>query len=369
MMRSKETSQLIRIIAKSLILLLAINYGLIFLEKLPFTDFSSYNTFFTGRERLPFGETPTDSYSLTMNNIDAMLASHRINENPGEDNFRIAVIGDSSIWGFLQENNNTLVGILNNKYANQCFDKKIQFFNLGYPSLSILKDLLIIDGIQKYEPDLIIWFITLESLPEKEQLTSPLVLNNPLLINEVIDKYDLDFEKNRINQLGFTLIKRKRELADIWRLQLYGIPWSATGIDQVIPESYSPAQRDFERDEEYKNIAIGELSESDLALDVIRQAEQAIKTDLVIINEPILISNGSNSDIRYNFYYPRWAYDSYREIAKKYMIENELKYYDLWNTVPESEFTNSAIHLSIEGQKILAKRVNDIINEYCTNPR
>ena len=28
--------------------------------------------------------------------------------------------------------------------------------------------------------------------------------------------------------------------------------------------------------------------------------------------EPMLISAGKNSDIRYNFFYPRWAYDEYR---------------------------------------------------------
>jgi len=368
-MRRKETSQLFRIIAKSLVLLLIINYGFIFFKNIPIGNFSLYNALFPGRERLPFGETPSISYNITMNNIEAMFASHKIHGYTKEENYKIAIIGDSSIWGFLQKNEDTLVGIINNAYTNQCLDEKIRYFNLGYPSLSILKDLLIIDGVQEYEPDLIVWFITLESLIEKDQLLTPLVLNNPLKTNGIIEKYGLGFEKQPIDPFDFTLIKRKREIADIIRLQLYGIPWSATRIDQDIPESYSMAQRNFENDEGFKNISLGKLNEDDLAFEVIGKSARFIESDLIIINEPILISNGKNSDVRYNFYYPRWAYDSYREIAANYMGENNLKYYDLWNIIPESEFTNSAIHLSFEGQNILAKRVSEIIYGYCTNQR
>ena len=368
-MENKKKFQLIRIIIKSLAFLLIINYGFIFIKNLPLGNLSFYNILFEGRDRLPFGETPADSYSLTMSNMDAMLASHRISGIKDEDIFKIAIVGDSSIWGFRQENEHTLVGYLNSVDQNECIGKKVEFFNLGYPSLSIFKDLLIIDSIQKYDPDLIIWFITLESLTVKEQLSSPLVSNNPLQLNKIIEKYDLDFEKEKINNTDFTLLNRKRELADIWRLQAFGIPWSATGIDQVISESYSPAQRDFDEEINFKNIPIDKFSESDLALEIIHKAKRTLKTDLIIINEPILISNGRNSEIRYNFYYPRWAYDSYREIAKEFMSEKGLEYYDLWDIVPEAEFTNSAIHLTTEGEEVLVKRVDEIVKEYCSNKR
>jgi len=75
------------------------------------------------------------------------------------------------------------------------------------------------------------------------------------------------------------------------------------------------------------------------------------------VNEPILISRGENSDIRYNFFYPRWAYDDYRQALQAKAIANGWNYLDLWDLVPESEFTNSAIHLTPAGEQLLAERI------------
>ena len=41
-------------------------------------QFSLYNTIFPGRERLPFGENPKQSYNLSLFDLDAMFASHVI---------------------------------------------------------------------------------------------------------------------------------------------------------------------------------------------------------------------------------------------------------------------------------------------------
>ncbi len=109
------------------------------------------------------------------------------------------------------------------------------------------------------------------------------------------------------------------------------------------------------------------MKEADLALEVLLKADEKIKDDLIFINEPILISSGINSEIRYNFYYPRWAYDTYREITHNFMNENGLDYYDLWDIIDESEFTNSAIHLTNIGEKILADHVSGVIDKYCEN--
>ena len=55
----------------------------------------------------------------------------------------------------------------------------------------------------------------------------------------------------------------------------------------------------------------------DLSMDVlIAGFRRANTTPIVIINVPIFISEGLNSDIRYNSFYPRWAYDEYRELMK-----------------------------------------------------
>lgn len=363
----KKDISIIRVIIKSISLLILINFLFILLKDIPCGKISLYNSVFPGRERLPFGEASYESFNLTISNLDAMLSSHKISAyKKTEDEYRIIIIGDSSIWGFLQKPENTLTGLLENKFDYQCSSKDIEVFNLGYPSLSVLKDLVILDKVKPYKPDLVIWFITMESLVAKEQLDAPLIKSNSLIFNKVIKDYQLTYSKTNINLLDYTIIGQKRNLADIIRLQLYGALWAGSGIDQSYPDDYTPAQRDFESDFSYKNFERDQIQRDDLAIDVILKTISGFpESHFILVNEPILISSGKNSDIRYNFYYPRWAYDKYRNIVKSVFEQSAIQYYDFWDLVPESEFTNSAIHLSGIGEEMLAVKTEALIKNHC----
>ena len=78
---------------------------------------------------------------------------------------------------------------------------------------------------------------------------------------------------------------------------------------------------------------------------------------LLLVNEPILVSSGKNSAIRYDFYYPRWAYDAYRTQLAAQAAAANWHYLDLWNLVPEDQFTNSAIHLTPAAETTLAETI------------
>ncbi len=296
-----------------------------------------------------------------------MLNSHKISaDKKSESDYRIIILGDSSIWGFLQKPEETLAGLIEMENDFECGEKKIEVFNLGYPSLSILKDLLILNEFKAYDPDLILWFVTLESLVSDEQLSIPLVKNNPLELNKVIDKYQLSYPKAEINLLDYSIFGQKRNLADIIRLQLHGVNWAGSGIDQVIPAEYTPAMRDFEADDSFKDFAVRKLLSGDLAIEVItKTVAEFNEVDFLVINEPILISKGVNSTIRYNYYYPRWAYDDFRNIIEPVLRQSGIKYYDFWDLISESEFTNSAIHLTNAGEKILAAETISLIKQNC----
>ena len=79
------------------------------------------------------------------------------------------------------------------------------------------------------------------------------------------------------------------------------------------------------------------------------------------VNEPMLISDGLNSDVRYNFFYPRWAYDQYRQLMVETAINQHWSYVDVWDLIPEGEFTNSAIHLNPAATRSLARSVGEAI--------
>jgi hypothetical protein len=86
---------------------------------------------------------------------------------------------------------------------------------------------------------------------------------------------------------------------------------------------------------------------------------------VTFVNEPILVSQGKNSDLRYNFFYPRWAYDQYRQQLSSLAQSSGWEYLDLWNLVDQAEFTNSAIHLTPAGEKLLAERVGQALVGGC----
>ena len=322
---------------------------------------STYNVLLRGRERLPFGEDSSQSYNLSLYDLDAMFASLRLagSAKPANE-YRVFVIGDSSTWGTLLRPEETLAGMLDAAGLTTADGREVKVYNLGYPTLSLVKDLMILDRAMQYEPDLILWPVTLESFPRNRQLESPIVANNTQSVANLIDRFDLNLEQPEETTSFWdkTLIGERRALADLLRLQLYGVMWSATGVDQTYPTDYEPAARDLEADETFNNWQPGDMTNDDLAFEVIAAGMQlAGDVPVVLINEPVLVSAGQNSDIRYNFYYPRWAYDQYREMLGDQCQASNWNCLDLWDLVPEERFTNSAIHLDPIGEQVVVDKL------------
>ena len=361
--------RLFRILLKAILLIVSFNFAFVLLSDVPLGKLSFYNSIFPGRERLPFGEHP-QAYNLSMFDVDAMFASHILSDTPkAPDEYRVFLIGDSSIWGTLLTPEQNLAGQLNSKSLPGC-GKTTRVYNLGYPYISLLQELMILDEALQYQPDMVIWLITLESLPADKQFGAPLVANNPERIKRLITKHQLPLNPDdpvliHASKWDQTLLSQRRAIADLIRLQMYGVLWAATGIDQFYPKDYERAQTDFEPDEEFHGLKPPDSLEGRLALDVLDAGMTAAGVPTLLVNEPILISNGRNSDIRYNFFYPRWAYDEYRVMLHKYASEHNLPYLDLWDIVPINEFTNSGVHLTPAGETLLADRIAAAIPVNC----
>lgn len=362
---------LLRVVVKALVLFALVNLAFpLGKPAAALGRISAYNILFPGRERLPYGDNPARAYNLSLFQLEAMFASHKLAGGPKPaDEFRVIVIGDSSVWGFLLENEHTLSAYLNRAGITLPSGRIVRAYNLGYPVMSVTKDLLILEQALKYQPDLIVWPLTLESLPYDKQLFPPLLQHNAPAVRRLIAAYDLklDGQSPDLIQPSFwekTLIGQRRELADVIRLQLYGVMWAATGIDQDIPEEYTLRQENLPADDSFHDFRPPQLPAGDLAYDVLRAGTQmAGKTPILFVNEPVFISRGENSHIRYNFYYPRWAYDEYREQLAQLSRQHGWHYIDLWDAVPPEEFTNTAVHLSPQGEALLASRVGEAILE------
>jgi hypothetical protein len=357
--------RLIPLLIKTTLLLVLFNFAFILTSNISFGKLSLYNSLFPGRERFPFGET-RESYNLSLFDLDAMFASHVLaGKEKTSDEYRVLLIGDSSVWGTLLTPKQTLAGQLNANDITAC-NKNVHAYNLGYPTISLTKDLMILDQAMGYQPDMVVILTTLDAMPRDKQFVSPLVANNAERVRDLIFKYELNASPNdpALNQLSKqeqTFVSQRRAVADLIRLQIYGALWASTGIDQVYPTDYERAQVDLEDSDDYHGIP--SLREA-LAIDVL-DALMSMPVQTLLINEPMLISDGANSDVRYNFFYPRWAYDEYRNVLNEYTVAHNKLYLDLWDLVPANEFTNSAIHMTPSGEKLLSNKIAEAIQANC----
>ena len=371
MAESKPTTNfsLKRVIIKGVLLFIVIDILFAPLSPIPkLGQISAYNLIFPGRLRLPYGEKPDQAYNISLYNLDAMFASHELaaNEKPA-DEYRVLIIGDSSAWGFLLKPENTITAYINAANIQIGDDRFVRAYNLGYPTMSLTKDLLVLSYAMRYQPDLIIWLVTLESFPVDKQLDSPIVQNNPSRVQDLITTHSLNLNPHDPrfvipSFLESTLIGQRRALADLVRLQLYGVLWAATGVDQYYPDTFEPPQENFTMDETFHDSLPPDLDPQDLSMDVLSAGtSMANGVPILYVNEPIYISHGENSNIRYNFFYPRWAYDQFRGMFNEFCQQNEWKCLDLWNLVSPDEFTNSAIHMTPQGTKQLASQLESAI--------
>ncbi len=368
--QNKPHIRLFGVLFKAVLLFVLFNVAFIYLKDIPLGKLSLYNSIFPGRERFPFGET-RESYNLSLFDLNAMFASHVLSgakKTPNE--YRVLIVGDSSVWGTLLKPEQTLAGQLNANPITVC-GRTVRAYNLGYPTISLTKDLMILDQAKEYQPDMVVWLTTLEAFPQDKQLTSPIVANNANHVQALINKYELHLNANdpalvNASTWNQTLVGQRRAVADLLRLQIYGVLWSATGVDQIYPANYTPAQTDFEADQKFHRLTPPAALQDTLAFDVLDAGMSAASgLPTLLVNEPILISRGVNSDIRYNFFYPRWAYDEYRQMLNERTKEGQWRYLDLWDLVPANEFTNSAIHLTPTGETLLANKIVEAIRTTC----
>ena len=352
------------VVVKALLLFALVDLVVAVINPLPALGrLSAYNTLLPGRLRLPYGDNPDQDYNLSLFQLEAMVASHQVAQAKAAGEYRVLLVGDSSTWGWLLPAGATLAAQLNAAGNVTATGRHVRVYNLGYPILSLSKDLLLLSAVHDLRPDLIVWLVTLESFPADKQLFPPIVQHNPGPMRDLIARYHLSLNPNDPSFVSpslwdLTLIGRRRDLADLLRLQLYGVDWAATGIDQAIPATYTPRTVDLQPDDSFHGLQPPHLAAGDLAFDVLGAGVRAAGAAPVLIaNEPTFVSNGQNSDIRYNFFYPRWAYDDYRQLLAAEAKSHGWRYLDLWDAAGNDQFTDSPIHLTAAGNARLAAKL------------
>lgn len=359
----------VRVLFKALCLFVLIN--VLYAVAAPqVSKISAYNSIFPGRTRLPFG-THGDPYSVTVDNVDIMFASHLISAPKQSNEYRVVLLGDSSVWGE-GLGAHELISEQWNRLHARCGNKIIRTYDLGYPHPSLMKDLVILDKAMEYKPDLVIWSVTLNTL--MSQRTNPFVESNAERVAEILNTYHLSFsdeEKFLQTQPGFfekTLIGQRSNLARQIKLQMLGIIWTASGADTNRSGPEPLPDLNVENDVLFHGMDATKDLERKLWFEAIRAGyDIADQVPLLIVNEPIFVSNGANASVRYNSLYPRWAYDQYRNIMQAKAHSANWNYFDAWNLVPPQYFSDATLHLTANGEKTLIGQVNPVLQSLGCN--
>jgi hypothetical protein len=324
-----------------------------------FDRISIYNHLVPGRLRFPFTNRVTDNYNVLINDLDALFLSHVVSaDSRPAGEYRVFLFGDSSIWGGFLPADQSLAEQLN-RLELECSGRRLHFYNLGYPQPSALQDLLFLERALRYQPDMILWSVTLNTFVQRN--SNPILLANPGESLDLLQRLDLDYKiaglKVAAQDRGpRTILEQRRELARLSRLQMLGLTWAATGLDRV-GDSYGfvPLPQDLDADDVYLGIRPPVNLEDEMMFDTIEAFRRlAGNIPVLIVNEPIMINDGANSGIRYNSNYPRWAYDGYLSIMERMSTSLGWEYADLWDVFPYSSFTDSPFHLSASAEQTLA---------------
>ena len=355
---------LIKAALKALALFAAFNVIYFFVQPLEMLDhITLYNHLFPGRIRFPFSDETTEPSNTSIARLEAMFASHVLDGTPKtKTEYRVLILGDSAIWGLEVSADGTVPACLDRARMSLPDGRTIRAYNLAYPAPNILRDTLIMGrAIEGYQPDLIVWFITLRSLSREEFALSDVVVEQREEAIALAEDVGYSLPLTEPDWLEATFWGQRRGLRAWLQHQLQGITWGASGVDYPQRPFYRPPEYDLPNSDAY------DMSDKQFAADMLirgmKFAEDA-RVPVLLINEPIFISTGANSHIRYNADYPRAAYDEYRARIAKLAESHRWNYMDLWDAVPPEQFIRTALHYNPEAACKVAARVGKkIIND------
>jgi hypothetical protein len=348
----------LRILLKAVLLFVVFNYAFAFVPDSALWKISLYNTILPGLTRFPLEK-----------NLDLMFDAHEIAKSPSRGNeYKVIVLGDSSTWGYKLNPDETFSSIINASRLLTCKEQTIHVYNLGYPSLSVFKDFIFLRQAMFYKPNLILWNVTLNSLLEtKEEIEENVIIKNNIdLAQSLNNEYKLTQGDDLAKKSSFrnqSFLDRREEIARFIKAQLEEIRWQAIG-GELVDKSYSPLGMDVKASDSFDryNLLPPRLEPNLLRFNILN-AGNLIAGDIpiIIINEPIQVVNGANSDIRYNKMYPRWVYDQYREIMTMKSKQYGWNYIDLWNMIPPTQFSDTAFHRTTKGEQIFSRKIKEVI--------
>jgi hypothetical protein len=320
------------------------------------------------RERFSVSTHAPDDNAQDLGDLDAMLASHLVSEPKAPNEYRVFILGDSGVWGDLLPVGQTLTARLNGLQL-ACGAKKMRFYDLSYPQSSTTKDLMILDRAMAYQPDQIVWALTLYTVMPRSRTDHWLIRQNPDELFRLDSRFHF-LPATYPRPTPWTAFQAQQvALFHVLRYDLYSLAYDATGLDQINPAQPDSVTRTLTRDLVFQGMSPPRVGPKDLSVDEVADGYRiAGGVPMLLFNEPILNETGApNNDLQYNAYYPRWVYDQYRQILRQAAARQGWNYLDLWNAFPAAYFSNTPLHLVPQGETQLAGMLAPAILDQCSS--
>ncbi len=305
--------------------------------------------------------------------LDPLLDAHEIAQPKAPDEYRVIFLGDSATFCLYCSERESIPQAFTNLGAT-IGGKRVRAYNLAYPGSDWLKDILILKHALKYQPDAIVWLVTakgsgdqpLPQEPEAHLITRLNAAELPALARE----YGVDtWETRRYADAGawyqqsiWTYGGRLRDWLVLVARTLRNAlvqPGQDLTQDYLIPGppvSTQPIQAQAEINSSLPGYGVMPNRQWAL-LRAGQQMAQAAQVPLLMVNEPIYIGSGENSDVNYNSFYERALYDRFRAALAAFTRQRALPYLDLWNMLPPEDFSNTSLHYNAEGNRRVAAEV------------
>jgi hypothetical protein len=305
--------------------------------------------------------------------LNVLLDAHEIAQPKAPDEYRVVFLGDSSTFclycraGEAIPKDVTDLGVTID-------GKRVRGYNLAYPGPDWLKDILILSHALHYQPDAIVWLVTAKGSSNQPTPAQPDA--------HLFTRINADELPGLQRRYGFNTWEMQQNAeADAWyqsSLWLRGgriRDWFEALARAIRDAAYRPGadqtkqyllpdQPVTQRPIRYPAEITSDLpgygtlpnDRWDLLL-VGQQMAQEAAVPLLIVNEPIYLAGGPNSDVNYNSDYERAVYDRFRSALTQFSRDHNLRYLDLWDRLPAEEFSNTALHYNLQGNIHIAEEI------------
>jgi hypothetical protein len=362
-----------RVFAKAIALLTGLNLVLLAIGIDPTVSLTTLNTWgLAGRQGAPRLLRPGQYVSGQLP-LEGLLAAHEIAYRPkAADEFRVIVLGDSAQYGATINPDETLTGQLTARRLT-VNGKRLVAYNLAFPGPCVQRDVLILDAVVRYQPDLVIWFVTATGLTSAKNGLHPAHLTffrlNQARLDRIVQTYGQEWFYSQIvpKPAWYPLLAFHDQDALLAWLQSLMMPF----VDYTLLRGPFPDSQRIMTKPIPEKASIGE---GFLGLDVMpNEAWQFLligKTiaenagaALLLVNEPMLEGGGPHSDVNYNEVYARGIYDKYRTALGGFASDHRVWYADLWNLIPPEHFNDTAFHADAYGWALVANRLTAIVHD------